>query len=60
MLRRPNSWNIKLVDFRITKSELRFFSWWKHENYMECGDQVLRILNALVINLRGTKENPKN
>jgi hypothetical protein len=28
---------------------------------MECGDQVLRnFLNALVIHLRGTKENPKN
>jgi hypothetical protein len=27
---------------------------------MECGDQVLRnFLNALVIHLRGTKENPK-
>jgi uncharacterized protein YehS (DUF1456 family) len=26
---------------------------------MECGDQVLRnFLNALVIHLRGTKENP--
>jgi hypothetical protein len=29
----------------------------KHENYMECGDQVLRnFLNALVIHLRGTKK----
>jgi len=28
---------------------------------MECGDQVLRnFLNALVLHLRGTKENPKN
>ncbi|WP_026708912.1 DUF1456 family protein [Flavobacterium frigidarium] len=51
-----------LVDFRITKSELgAFFRDEKHENYMECGDQVLRnFLNALVIHLRGTKENPKN
>jgi uncharacterized protein YehS (DUF1456 family) len=31
----------------------------KHENYMECGDQVLRnFLNALVIHLRN-KENQK-
>jgi uncharacterized protein YehS (DUF1456 family) len=32
---------LELVDFRITKSELVFFPRWKHENYMECGDQVL-------------------
>jgi hypothetical protein len=33
----------------------------KHENYMECGDQVLRnFLNGLVIHLRGTKENQKS
>jgi uncharacterized protein YehS (DUF1456 family) len=51
---------LELVDFRI-KSELgAFFRDEKHENYMECGDQVLRnFLNALVIHLRGTKENPK-
>lgn len=53
---------LELVDFRITKSELgAFFRDEKHENYMECGDQVLRnFLNGLVIHLRGTKENPKN
>jgi hypothetical protein len=53
---------LELVDFRITKSELgAFFRDEKHPNYMECGDQVLRnFLNALVIHLRGTKENPKN
>ena len=53
---------LELVDFRITKSELgAFFREEKHENYMECGDQVLRnFLNALIIHLRGTKENPKN
>ncbi len=53
---------LELVDFRITKSELgAFFRDEKHENYMECGDQVLRnFLNALIIHLRGTKENPKN
>mgnify|MGYP003608958151 CR=1 FL=1 len=53
---------LELVDFRISKSELgAFFRDEKHENYMECGDQVLRnFLNGLVIHLRGTKENPKN
>jgi hypothetical protein len=53
---------LQLVDFRISKSELSaFFRDEKHENYMECGDQVLRnFLNGLVIHLRGTKENPKN
>ncbi len=53
---------LELVDFRITKSELgAFFRDEKHENYKECGDQILRnFLNALVIHLRGTKENPKN
>jgi Protein of unknown function (DUF1456) len=53
---------LELVDFRITKSELgAFFRDEKHENFMECGDQVLRnFLNGLVIHLRGTKENPKN
>lgn len=53
---------LELVDFRITKSELgAFFRDEKHENYMECGDQVLRnFLNGLVIHLRGTKDNPKN
>jgi uncharacterized protein YehS (DUF1456 family) len=51
---------LELVDFRITKSELGAFRDEKHENYMECGDQVLRnFLNGLVIHLRGTKENPK-
>ncbi|RTY95317.1 DUF1456 family protein [Flavobacterium sp. GT3R68] len=53
---------LELVDFRISKSELgAFFRAEDHENYVECGDQVLRnFLNALVIHLRGTKENPKN
>ena len=52
---------LELVDFRISKSELgAFFRDEKHENYMECGDQVLRnFLNGLVIYLRGTKESPK-
>lgn len=53
---------LELVDFRISKAELSaFFRNQDHPNYMECGDQVLRnFLNALVIHLRGTKENPKN
>jgi hypothetical protein len=53
---------LELVDFRITKSELgAFFRAEDHENYVACGDQILRnFLNALVIHLRGTKENPKN
>jgi hypothetical protein len=52
---------LKLVDFKISKSELgAFFRKEEHPNYMECGDQVLRnFLNGLVIHLRGTKENPK-
>jgi Protein of unknown function (DUF1456) len=53
---------LELVDFRITKSELgAFFRAEDHENYVACGDQILRnFLNGLVIHLRGTKENPKN
>lgn len=53
---------LQLVDFRISKTELgAFFRSQDHPNYMECGDQVLRnFLNALVIHLRGTKEEPKN
>ena len=53
---------LELVDFRITKSEVgAFFRAENHENYVECGDQILRnFLNGLVIHLRGTKENPKN
>lgn len=53
---------LKLVDFKISKSELgAFFRKDDHPNYMECGDQVLRnFLNGLVIYLRGTKESPKN
>ncbi|MCJ7466546.1 MAG: DUF1456 family protein [Maribacter sp.] len=53
---------LKLVDFKISKSELgAFFRKEDHPNYMACGDQVLRnFLNGLVIYLRGSKENPKN
>ena len=46
---------LKLVDFNITKTELSaFFRAEDHENYKDCGDQVLRnFLNGLVIHLRG-------
>ena len=46
---------LKLVDFRINKSELgAFFRNENHPKYMECGDQILRnFLNGLVIHLRG-------
>ncbi len=52
---------LKLVDFKISKSELSaFFRKDDHPNFRECGDQVLRnFLNGLVLHLRGTKENPK-
>jgi len=53
---------LELVDFRMSKGEIgNFFRKEDHENFMECGDQVLRnFLNGLVIYLRGTIENPKN
>lgn len=46
---------LKLVDFRISKSELSaFFRREDHPNYVECGDQILRnFLNGLIIHLRG-------
>ena len=49
---------LKLVDFRMSKSELgAFFRNENHPKYMECGDQVLRnFLNGLVIQLRGPME----
>ncbi len=52
---------LKLVDFKISKSELSaFFRKDDHPNFRECGDQVLRnFLNGLVLHLRGTKEHPK-
>lgn len=53
---------LKLVDFRISKSEIGAFC--RNENhpkFRSCGDQVLRnFLNGLVIHLRGTRENPKD
>lgn len=49
---------LKLVDFRMSKSELgAFFRNENHPKYMDCGDQVLRnFLNGLVIHLRGPME----
>ena len=49
---------MKLVDFRITKTELgAFFRREDHPNYMNCGDQVLRnFLNGLIIHKRGKME----
>lgn len=46
---------LKLVDFRVSKSELSaFFRREDHPNYVECGDQILRnFLNGLIIHLRG-------
>ncbi len=53
---------LKLVDFRISKSEIGAFCRKEgHPKYQVCGDQVLRnFLNGLVIHLRGTKEQPKD
>ncbi|MBT8183833.1 MAG: DUF1456 family protein [Eudoraea sp.] len=53
---------LKLVDFRISKSEIGAFCRSEdHPKYRSCGDQVLRnFLNGLVIHLRGTREHPKN
>lgn len=49
---------LKLVDFKISKSELgAFFRKEDHPNYMPCGDQVLRnFLNGLIIYKRGKRE----
>ena len=49
---------LKLVDFRMTKSELgSFFRKEGHPNYVNCGDQVLRnFLNGLVIYKRDLKK----
>jgi len=50
---------LKLVDFRVSKSELgAFFRREDHPKYMPCQDQILRnFLNGLVIHLRGPMEN---
>jgi uncharacterized protein YehS (DUF1456 family) len=53
---------LKLVDFRITESELgALFRKEEHPNYKECGDQILRnFLNGLVIHLRGPMDAPND
>jgi uncharacterized protein YehS (DUF1456 family) len=51
---------LELVDFKLLNQSWVLFSEMKNMKIMECGDQVLRnFLNALVIHLRGTKENQK-
>ena len=51
---------LDLVDFKVSKTELSaFFRSEDHPSYKECGDQILRnFLNGLVLQYRGTKENP--
>ena len=57
---------LKLVDFKISKSELgAFFRKEDHPNYMPLQDQILRyFLNGLIIYKRGPMEKksspPKN
>jgi uncharacterized protein YehS (DUF1456 family) len=52
---------LKLVDFRISKSELgAFFRREDHPKYMPLQDQILRnFLNGLVIYKRGPREEKK-
>lgn len=52
---------LKLVDFKISKSELgAFFRKEDHPKYMEMQDQILRnFLNGLVIHLRGPRDESK-
>lgn len=53
---------LKLVDFKISKSELgAFFRKEDHPKYMELQDQILRnFLNGLVIYKRGPREDKRN
>ncbi len=53
---------LKLVDFKISKSELgAFFRSEDHPKYMELKDQILRnFLNGLVIYKRGPREKGKD
>lgn len=46
---------LKLADFEITKTELSaLFRKKGHENYKQCGDQILRrFLDGLIIRNRG-------
>ena len=52
---------LKLVDFKISKSELgAFFRNEDHPKYMELQDQILRnFLNGLVIHKRGVREDKR-
>lgn len=52
---------LKLVDFKISKSELgAFFRAEDHPKYMELQDQILRnFLNGLVIHKRGVREDKR-
>jgi len=52
---------LKLVDFKISKSELgAFFRSEDHPKYMELQDQILRnFLNGLVIYKRGPREDKR-
>lgn len=49
---------LKLVDFRITESELNaLFRAEDHPHFVKCGDQILRnFLNGLIIYKRGKKD----
>ena len=49
---------LRLVDFRISKSELgAFFRKEDHPKYVELQDQILRnFLNGLIIHKRGPRE----
>ena len=49
---------LKLVDFRVSKSELgAFFRKEDHPNYVELQDQILRnFLNGLIIHKRGPRD----
>ena len=53
---------LKLVNFDITKSEVNaLYRNAEHENYKECGDQLLRnFLNGLIIFKRGPMPEKKN
>jgi uncharacterized protein YehS (DUF1456 family) len=49
---------LKLTDFNMSKTELTaLFRSPEHENYRECGNQLLRrFLDGLIIKMRGPRE----
>jgi len=51
---------LKLAEFETTPSELSaIFRKEDHQNYMACGDQILRrFLDGLIIRNRGKREKP--